>query len=71
METYYYWTIAGFISLFAVFFTSGLFPILFSGSMFFAAVIAFKFPDEFLFQISAGLIFAPLAFIALKSDKRS
>ncbi len=60
MEPYQYWTIAGFIFILLELITLRTFPLVLAGSMFFAGVIAFKFPDFYIGQVLTCVIFIPI-----------
>ncbi len=66
MEPYQYWTIAGFIFLFFELITLRTLPLVLAGSAFFTAVIAFKFPEEFLIQGIVCFVAMPFLFFAIK-----
>lgn len=66
MEAYQYWTIAGFIFLFVELITLKTFPLVMAGAVFFAAVIAYKYPDAYLMQGVTCFIFIPVLLMAVK-----
>lgn len=66
MEPYQYWTIAGFVFLFFELLTLRTFPLVMAGAAFFAAVIAFKYPDAYLVQALTCFVFIPVLLMAVK-----
>ena len=66
IEIYQYWTVAGFVFLFVELLTLKTMPLVLAGASLFAAVIAFKLPDEYIVLIFAFLFFIPIIYFALK-----
>ena len=77
MEPYQYWTIAGFIFIFAELITLRTLPLVLAGALLFAAVIesgvsfnsiclAFKYPENIPAQIITFFVFMPVLFFAIK-----
>ncbi|MDO5437051.1 MAG: hypothetical protein Q4F80_02515 [bacterium] len=66
MEPYQYWTIAGFIFLFFELMTLRTLPLVLAGSAFFAAVIAFKYPEAYYMQALTCFVFVPVLLMAVK-----
>ena len=68
MEPYQYWTIAGFIFIFAELITLRTLPLVLAGALLFAAVIAFKYPENIPAQIITFFVFMPVLFCAITPD---
>ena len=66
MEPYQYWTVAGFVFIFIELITLRTLPLVFAGSLLFAAVIAFKYPENIFAQGLTFVIFMPVLFYAIK-----
>lgn len=66
LEPHQYWTIAGFIFLFAELITLRGLPLTIAGSMFFAAVAAYKYPELYHIQVLTFTIFLPIIYAALR-----
>lgn len=66
MEAYQYWTIMGFVLIILELITLRTFFLVLSGSAFFGAVIAFKFPENYILQVIVFTAFLPLIYIASK-----
>ena len=66
MEAYQYWTIAGFVFLFLELMTLKTLPLVLAGAVFFAGVIAFKYPDNYFLQIATCFVFVPVILMAIK-----
>jgi len=71
MEPYQYWAIAGFIFLVIELFTLKTLPLVLCGALFFAGVIAYKYPDVYIAQFATFLVFVPIVYSAIKPHTRS
>ena len=66
MEIYKIWAIVGFLFLFIEILTPSMFFLPLGGAAFFAAVAAFKYPDNYWIQGGVFALFAVLFFITVR-----
>lgn len=70
MEIYKIWAIVGFLFLFVEILTPSMFFLPLGGAAFFAAVAAFKYPDNYWIQGGVFALFAVLFFITVRPFMR-
>lgn len=70
MEIYKIWAIVGFLFLFVEILTPSMFFLPLGGAAFFAAVAAFKYPDNYWVQGGVFALFAVLFFITVRPFMR-
>jgi len=70
MEIYKIWAIVGFLFLFIEILTPSMFFLPLGGAAFFAAVAAFKYPDNYWIQGGVFALFAVLFFITVRPFMR-
>ncbi len=70
MEIYKIWAIVGFLFIFVEILTPSMFFLPLGGAAFFAAVAAFKYPDNYWVQGGVFALFAVLFFITVRPFMR-